>query len=441
MNIIFVENRYRTLFWRRVADALVRDGHNVAFITQNKNFRSWGFKEYVIPYPGKDIESLNFPIERFSEQIKSDRNINYFKHKGSAHYSYYASEIESILDDFKPEIVFGESTAFHELITIELCKQRRVLYLQPSTVRYPTGRFSFYKYDTLEPYLGSKENLDEKKADLIIKSIITRKVIPDVMRKPKVSLDSKIHRLMELISLTTSYFEGEHFNTPSPLVKREIENRKNKLRKKWDTLAFSQTENVKTKFKVLYPMHMQPEANLDVWGRKHRDQLETIRALVKYTDSDVEIVIKPNPKSKYELTEELISFIQKNERCRFVAHNVSMGETLAKVDAVVTVTGTVAIECILANKPVLTLVKTLNNTNNNCIYLDDIAEIGKWIERIKMNQFPSIDDKGKRDFINLLMKTSYVGKPYQTDLDDKNLNNCILGFRDVISKHSAKSVD
>ena len=51
-------------------------------------------------------------------------------------------KIKEILEEINPNIVYGESTAFHELLTILNCKRKDILYLNPSSCRYPKGRFS-----------------------------------------------------------------------------------------------------------------------------------------------------------------------------------------------------------------------------------------------------------------------------------------------------------
>ena len=53
--------------------------------------------------------------------------------------------ISNAIEKIKPDLVFGESTLFHELLVINACKSRGILYLHPSSCRYPTNRFSFYK--------------------------------------------------------------------------------------------------------------------------------------------------------------------------------------------------------------------------------------------------------------------------------------------------------
>ena len=136
-------------------------------------------------------------------------------------------------------------------------------------------------------------------------------------------------------------------------------------------------------FKILYPLQMQPEANIDVWGRKYNNQLQLIKQLVGAAPEDVYLVVKPNPKSKYELSSDLIDYAEKNERIIVIHHDVPMIQVFQKIDLVVTVTGTIAMECIWANKPVLTLIKTLHNNASNAVFLENTDDLQTWINRIQ----------------------------------------------------------
>jgi len=106
-------------------------------------------------------------------------------------------------------------------------------------------------------------------------------------------------------------------------VKRCIEQERKRNIARWNLLAEKQTGKLDASgFKILYPLQMQPEANIDVWGRKYNNQLQLIRQLVGAAPEDVYLVVKPNPKSKYELSSDLIDYAEKNERIIVIHHDV-----------------------------------------------------------------------------------------------------------------------
>lgn len=405
MTLLFIENRYKTYFFEAIATQLVHHGFKVHFMIQNKSFLpKKEFTNHIIPYPQKRNKNhiVNQSIE---EVIISDRQQNYFNKEDQSYFYYYNDKISDVLDAVNPDVVFGESTAFRELLTINLCKQKNILYLNPSSCRFPIGRFSFYKYDTLEPYKGSGELLDSNTALKTIHDIVYRTAKPDYMKAVGISKKAKI---TDKIKLIKGYFEGECYNTPNPVVKYRVEKQKTRNISDWDAISESQLNC--NKFTILYPLQMQPEANIDVWGNQYRNQTQLIQRISDVIKDEAILVVKPNPKSKYELSEEMVNLVKERNNIVGLTHSTTMDSIFPKIDLVITVTGTIAIESILSNKPVVTMVKTLNNTVNNCLYVENIEDdIASVIQTIKNRDFPKINDVEKTNFINLLNKTSYKG--------------------------------
>jgi len=433
MKLLFIENRYKTLLLEEVAKSLSVE-HDIFWIVQNHDFKPNYGKTFLIPYPTKSElreVKIDYDLE-YDKIIESDRQINFFKKKGINYFYYYANQIASIVLDVKPDFTFGEATAFHELLTLELCKEFKIQYLNPTTCRYPTGRFSFYDYETLEPFKGSNEVLEEKVALELIESINNRSIKPDYMKK---ALITKKKRLNDKVKIIKSYYKGERYNTPSPIIKLKIERRKEESIKRWYTFAKNAVDKSKTA--ILFPMHMQPESNIDVWGRSHRDQFNTIKNIHKNLLENTILYIKPNPKSKYELSNDLMDYIQAHDNIVALRHDLSMSEVFIDIDLVVTITGTIAIECILTNKPVVTLVKTINNTSKNCLYADSFEILGTYLKFIEENSFPTISKDEQVDFVNLLSRLSFKGiisDPYTNpnSVSKENIENLKNAFESVI---------
>ena len=431
MKILFVENRYKTYFYEAIAKQLQKKGHEINWLIQNHDFApNSQSNKYLIPYPQNKVDYVaDSEIEQI---IQSDRQINHFEKKDNSYFYYYDREIKRILLDYKPKLVFGESTAFHELVTIKNARDQKILYLNPSTTRYPIGRFSFYKYDTLVPYLGSEELLTNKEAKAVIDSIVNKSVVPDYMRSQPVS---KMKNLRDSIVKISAYIRGERFNTPHPLIKYKIEKEKDRNIALWDKNAVCELRE--GGFMVLYPLQMQPEANLDVWGRKYRNQTKLIKNLAANLPKDAILYVKPNPKSKYELTPELIDLVKETPNIIRLHHKVPMDVVFPEIDLVVTVTGTIAMESILSNKPLIRLTKTIVNESRNAVYLTKLSSIGEQIEMIKNNTFPVITENEKIAYINLLNSTSYAGiisDPHtnQYSTNKENVDIIVNHFEDVM---------
>jgi hypothetical protein len=432
MKLLFIENRYKTYFFDLLAVELEKFGHEVYWIIQNPKFLPATGKKIIIKYPSKNIQVVR--TTNLYSIINSDRQLNFFKKKDTNYFHYYYHEIKRLVEQIKPNFVFGESTAFHELLTIKICKKKDILYLHPSSCRYPSGRFSFYLNDTVHPYLGSEELLSQKEALTIIENIVNRDSKPDYMKKVSFK-KSKI--LRDKIKVLKGYLMGEKYNTPNPIVKYKIENQKKKNITAWDAKALFEID--KKQFSIVYPLHLQPEANIDVWGRPRRDQLDTIKKIASNLLGNQILYVKPNPKSKYELSKKLLNFIESEPKIKMLHHQVSMDAIFNDVNLFVTVNGTIALECIFANKPVLTLVEVFFNKAKNCLFMKEFNLLQDFILNIQNSNFPVLSDIEKVDFLNLLSTTSYKGvisDPYYSSysVSKDNISDVIKAFNHILNK-------
>lgn len=349
MKVVFVENKHKTRFWERIAQELSNGGHEISWIVQNKLFSPKVGYVHVIPLPkNKDLHYS----EKFKTLEKKDRYCYIYDQKPT-HYSYYYKSINRVLTEIEPDFVFGESTLFHELLTIQCCREKSILYLNPSTCRYPTERFSFYKYDTQEPYLGSNDVWSNELVDQVIEQVTLREKQPDYMQKPsslkKVSYH--IRRSKGLVcSFMSSEFLGETYNTPSLRQKRKVESFRRLYYQNYESLAIESIDKFETRNTLVFPLQMQPESNIDVWGYPYNSQSDLVRQLSKNLGEGWNILIKPNPKSKYEISKELLDSIKTSTNVYALKHNVDMKALFKKFDFFFSVTGTINHETILSGK-------------------------------------------------------------------------------------------
>lgn len=410
MKILFVENRYKTYFWESLAKIFDDKGHQIFWIVQNHSFAPFIKNVYTIPYPKKI-----YPLQREEKTIfnfvsSTDRIIRYFNGT-SRHYVYYNNEFEQILSNITPDLVIGESTLFHELLIIDICKRNNILYLNPSSTSYPVGRFSFFLHDTKEPYEGSNESLSNEECDILIQNISQRKIIPDYMKKTEISHSQypKVGSLKDRWTIISSYFKGEVYNTPSPFKKLKQDMTVNTILKQWDTLSSNDNKKLPVNNIVLYPLQMQPEANLDVWGNQFRDQAQLIKELSENLPKDWYLAVKTNPKSKYEMSQDLLQVVKSINNIIPLHSNTNMKEIFEHSDVVVTVTGTIAIECILANKPLGLLGPSIVKEFNGCTVMHRPREIKSIIVSLKNNKIISASTDDKRNLIRRLATSSYQG--------------------------------
>lgn len=432
MKIVFIENRYKTVLFEKIANELKLKGINSTFLVQNKLFKPAKHAYKFLAYPKKNqLEQPSSHIKKFFLEQK-DRGVKHFN-CGNRHYNYYYNEIKSFLLLNRPICVFGESTLFHELITIEICKELGIKYLHPTSSRYPLGHMSFYEYDTLIPFNESTNFMTTINDIELAQAIAKREVVPEYMTQSLTRWQKTRNKIESTIRLTAAHYLGEKYNTPSPFLKYKLNKELHKQRDVWEKQICKPLAAVKDWNKtLLYPLQMEPEANLDVWGFPYNNQVDNIKSLLDVMPSDWQLIIKPNPKSKFELNSDLISLVSSERRCICVSHKLKMDKLFNKVAMFFSVTGTIAFECIFANKvffsPALPHAKLFApgqycfpnaNTFKQLVNFRLEYPSGALIAYLKKNSFKGV--------VSDHFHSSYVYKP-------ENISNLTHAFDEVISQ-------
>ena len=350
MKILFVENREKTLFWAKVALRLKAQGHQILWLVQNHAFRPPRFPDagvFVLPYPKVKARAVNDEeawVREFHPAVITDRGRAFFQ-AGASHYDHYKNEIGRVLEAQRPDLVVGESTLFHELISIDLCRKAGIAYVQPMSNRYPRGRFSLLGFDTQVPMIESGDAWSEEEATDLAERIATSTEIPFYMKVPARAERLNRHTawVMGRASVWWARLLGERYNTPSLVRKYELQRQVKRNLARWRSLERLPADPQVT---LLYPMQLQPEANIDVWGRPHSDQVAIINEMLGAAPSHFQIAVKANPKAKYELSDALFSLVESDPRVCLLPLDLPMQAALGHCIGAVTVTGTVGFEAM-----------------------------------------------------------------------------------------------
>ncbi|EBA13977.1 hypothetical protein [Roseobacter sp. CCS2] len=341
--LTFVENRGKTAFWATVARALEKAGHQTGWIVQNPAYAPSGVAGdvYNLGFP-QSADLVNTPVP---EAVTTDRGRQYFG-SGSLHYTYYENRIASALDQLRPDVVFGEPTLMHELLIIAECRKRGIPYLHPTMTRYPNGRFNILKEDTQIPVGGSEEAWPQEKLIEIAEAINTGRNLPSYMKLPS-AISARTRQLRRTAGqgLTTlGWLRGERYNTPSPARKLALGRQLKRNLAAWDKLA--RMPDASHDPIILYPLQMQPEANIDVWGRPFSDQVALIGRLLAALPKTGAVAIKANPKAKYEVSSALIALAAETNRVILLPRDCTMAAAQTACIGAVTVSGTVGLEAV-----------------------------------------------------------------------------------------------
>jgi hypothetical protein len=444
MILLFVENRYATRLAYEVATRLVGDGHEIHWIVQNPIFAPRTGSVHVIPFPVRS-RGLTPPdwTAAFARVASTDRQILHFG-LGNSHYPHYLRHIEQIVDLVSPGIVFGESTQFYELLTIEVCRRRKIPYLFPVTTGYPRNRVSFFAFDTRYPVGGDGSHLDGTSADKMIQDINQRKLAPSYMSSPSTSRwAARLGKIADRTRILSGWLAGERFATPSPLRKYWVNRSHARLRRDWDNLAASKPRGQGPY--ILYPLQLQPECAIDVWGWPWRNQAEIIqRAARALAGIGYQLVVKPNPKSKYEITRDLLDAIGKFPNIIPILHKTPMSEVFSGAEGVLSVTGTALIEAVFAGKQAICLGNHAMSRYPGIRSISTPEGIADLVVRTSISPNGSAIEPA-RLLLDWLQTTSYEGEVFdplleRSKLRGKSVEELTRAFKHVIAGLSRGSI-
>jgi hypothetical protein len=384
--VLFIENREKTVFWAAIARALMARGIPCAWLVQNPVFA---------PRNAGPVYRLNFPSaadrneggneeDRFA-CLASDRGRLHFD-AGDAHYSFYARQIDSAIREIAPALVIGETTLFHELLAVDAARAQQIPYVMPDGERYQPDRFTLLRGGTLHRYGRSNEKLNAAERRAMAERIAHPAATPHYVRSrgPVGNLLKKVKWAATRERVWRGRLIGERYNTPSLMRKLTLGRRTAANLQAWDGLASVPMCAERT---ILYPMQLQPEANLDVWGQPYTDQTAMIEHILDATPTDVKVAVKVNPNAKYEVSDRLISFARANVRVALLPRTFAMGVAQKHSTGSITVTGTVGLEAVFGRGRCLSLRHP------------DIAML-----------FPDLTDENPQSAANRLLEDASVGR-------------------------------
>jgi hypothetical protein len=412
MKILFVENRYATWIYAHVAKNLAMLGHEIHWLVQNPMFKPDFGVSYIIPFPRVNSKQ-SATDSYYSELAKTDRGVIHFG-GSKAHYPHYDTQIGAYLSRLQPDVIFGEATAFHELLTIRHARALGILYLCPNATRYPSDRLTFLAYDTLQPVGGDGSILDLCQLDEMLNGIRQRKIVPSYMRPAAVNQGpTQLFLLREKLRIMLGRIRGERYNTPSPKCKFDLNAAQRAARAHWEINAagrlpqWSKLLSCREPW-VLYALQMQPEANIDVFGAPWNDQAEIIgRAARALAKQGAFLVVKPNPKSKYEINSDLNDVVQSGGNIIPLPHATPMSEVFSDAPLVLSVTGTILLECIFSGKPAACLGSNTMSQYPGVVAIEKPETIGRLLESVLSNALPTATEEDARNLLQVLHSSSY----------------------------------
>ncbi|MCG6184561.1 hypothetical protein H1215_18970 [Anoxybacillus sp. LAT_38] len=455
MNICFITCFYKTELFFEIAKEIKCDG-KIYWITPSYKWYHWLIKKGIKPEEilliTKDevrknqssvlsIENNSYGLnltsialmDRILRSMDGDYSINYLTSLGNL--------IKSFIIDKDIDVVFGEATAAHEVLTSVICDVLGKYFFNPFTVRIPSNRFAFFKGPfqseiyQFKKQRGLKTDQINKIVREIIDSVVLYNQKPDYYyinnQIPRFNL-SLIKSI--IVKLFESLIEAKYDQSVKSL-KYQLFIEKKYLRplryKISNLLSVFQNADYNQDF-VLYTLHKQPEASIDVLGYRHSNQIELIRKIAINLPYNVKLYVKEHSNS---LGERSLSFYRNLKKIPNVVLINPFEDTRKLIEnslLVLTVSGTVALEAGIIGKKAITFSKMYFNKINNVDYIEDLTEIKKILIFNK-----KIDKKCPEDFYRYIIQNSFEGTISDTIstpkvLSRENVEKIAFGFNSLI---------
>lgn len=437
MNICFISNFSKTYLFHKISVLLETRGFNVYWVAVNAELSEFLRKSYGnsrVLYLGKDyIHTDSAPAGdfRLNELIYGDRVLRHEKFWPWE----YLKNIQQPFCDFirsnEISFVFGELTWAHEVLFHRiLADERQALnayYLSPHTIRIPTKRFAFFKDEFQSEFFEARGAVTPANVGFSA----TR---PDYLGKND-ALQKKARSFGIRFGRVRNYLSRSRFDPKDPtllssrwtLLKVRISEEINKELYRFVRTRLFSSELAARPY-ILFTLHKQPEASIDVIGRFYEDQEQNIVNVWRSLPDGWSLIVKEHTNAIGDRAPSFYRRIKRLKNLILINETTDTYELIRHSRGVVTVSGTVAYEAALLGKRSYTFAPCFFNNFSECrrLGLDAMKQHVSWDE---MRETESDNDEAKR----YILRNSYSGvvSDYERDpycFEKENVSNLADAF-------------
>ncbi|MCX6834624.1 MAG: hypothetical protein NTW07_05740 [candidate division Zixibacteria bacterium] len=382
-SIVFVSIFDLTKVQCAIGQGLSERGHSIHWITTNELWTEWLVEQGVdrsviqqLVYDEKDFvspdERRQLVAEIVTAEDKADLTVNQsllmdrfvmYKNKSdiNEYMLLYYRDVKRFLRQVHADVVFAEPTHCNELMTYLICHELGIPFIAPGDMRFPRRRvlfYSGYREDVTYPS-APRERIDPEQGRTLIEEFAENRSVPyffnkrsheKVVTARKVAISS-VNRFKLLLRGGRKGLTHHDFAERLQTLMRRVVNgfymrhicRYDSLDKIGGKIAF-------------YPLHVQPEASIDVRGSFFSDQLKLIRDIRRALPFDVTLIVKEHTNFLGLRGSSFFRRLRRIPNVKLIPHEVSTFDVYARASLVLTVTGTAAYEAGLLGVPAITFV-------------------------------------------------------------------------------------
>ena len=229
-------------------------------------------------------------------------------------------------------------------------------------------------------------------------------------------------------------------------IAQKLEIRRNRKQNLSDYESLVSKQVPKSKF-VLFLFHMQPEYTVDGIAINFYNQVEFVTNIARSLPADISIVVKENPRTVGGLhrPKSYYKDLVRHPNITFLHHKVDAHELIVKSLAVVTLTGTVGIEALMMDKPVIVVGNIFYRFFDRVYSVSSVHEVLEKIELVNNGVYQTFESEDEKHLFGLkVLKSFYdatfVGQMYNGYSPDihRSPDNILLlkkGFKSMLQEH------
>jgi hypothetical protein len=313
-------------------------------------------------------------------------------------------------------------------------KELNSSYLSPHTVRMPSGYFAFFKDEEQSELVARPANEAFEVARINL-------VKPDYLRLND-KIMSRYYSVGERVARVLRFVLGKNYENNNPaMLHSKVKKLMSHLKKEVNRELYRTVK--KKKFDrgvenyILYPLHKQPEASVDVIGRYYDDQYTNILNIWRALPDNWLLLVKEHSNAIGDRSIFFYRKINKLNNLLLICEHEDSHVLINNAKAVVTVSGTAAYEAALSGVISFTFAKSFFNELDLChrLSLDQLrsSSLDKIIEKLAA---PSIPKKTVAEYEEWLSARMFKGI-----ISDPDSNPGCMAAENLINvAHALKSV-
>lgn len=368
----------------------------------------------------------NHPTCLFSEDWSIDRafqNISLSHNKAIAFTAEVVEKISSVISTHKVKGAMSEKLFLPQRIVHHILAKKGYRHILPIGDRFfprfyfESGLNEWYWEKILIAYKNNQsvslKDIPQAVKDVYDKVVLKsyKKVFADAKSKKKKSDPSIVTKIQSRLNkpLYTNIYSEYLYGGLKLSLLEKLAQKKQRKQNLEDYNLLVTKEIPSSKF-VLFLFHMQPEYTVDGIAIKYYNQVEFVTNIARNLPADISIVVKENPRTVGVLhrPKSYYKDLERHPNITFLHHSIDAHKLVKKSMAVVTLTGTVGIEALLMDKPVIIVGNIFYRFFDRVFSVNSVEEVLEAIQKIDKGAYiPFVTKEEKYLFGLKVLKSFY----------------------------------